>query len=68
MYYYKFNLVQNNFIWYGSRACKKRFNRTAMVEKHKIKKYPLWNLNFLFSKRKYNNINFIKMEDGILLI
>ena len=26
----------------------------------KSKKYPLWKLNILFSKTKYNNINFIK--------
>ena len=61
MYYYKFNLVQNNFIWYGSRACKKKdLIEPQWLRNIKSKKYPLWNLNFLFSKRKYNNINFIE--------
>ena len=61
MYYYKFNLVQNNFIWYGSRACKKKdLIEPQWLRNIRSKKYPLWNLNFLFSKRKYNNINFIK--------
>lgn len=61
MYYYKFNLVQNNFIWYGSRACKKKdLIEPQWLRNIRSKKYPLWNLNFLFSKRKYNNISFIK--------
>ena len=61
MYFYKFNLVQNNFIWYGSRACKKKdLIEPQWIRNIRSKKYPLWKLNFLFSQKKYNNINFIK--------
>ena len=61
MYFYKFNLVQKNFIWYGSRACKKKdLIAPQWLRNIKSKKYPLWNLSILFSKKKYNNINFIR--------
>ena len=61
MYYYKLNLVQNNFVWYGSRICKKKFLISPQwLRNIKSKKYPLWKLDILFSKRKYNNVNFIK--------
>ncbi len=61
MYYYKFNLVQKNFIWYGSRACKKKdLIEPQWLRNIRSKKYPLWNLNSLFSKKKYNSVNFIK--------
>ena len=61
MFFYKLNLVQNNFIWYGSRACKKKNLITPQwLRNIKSKKYPLWKLYILFSKKKYNNINFIK--------
>ena len=61
MYFYKFNLVQKNFIWYGSRACKKKdLIEPQWLRNIKSKKYPLWNLSTLFSKKKYNNVSFIK--------
>ena len=61
MYFYKFNLVQKDFIWYGSRACKKKdLVEPQWLRNIKSKKYPLWNLRSLFSKKKYNNVNFIK--------
>ena len=35
MFYYKFNLMQLNFDWLGSRACKKkRFDKLSMVKKY----------------------------------
>jgi len=61
MYYYKLNLVQNNFIWYGSRICKKRdLINPQWLRNIKSKKYPLWKFDILFSKKKYNKVNFIK--------
>lgn len=61
MFFYKLNLVQDNFIWYGSRACKKKNLITPQwLRNIKSKKYPLWKFYILFSKKKYNNINFIK--------
>ena len=61
MFYYKLNLLQENFIWHGSRISKKKhLINPQWIRNIKSKKYPLWKLNILFSKTKYNNINFIK--------
>ena len=61
MFYYKLNLLQENFIWHGSRISKKKhLIDPQWIRNVKSKKYPLWKLNILFSKTKYNNINFIK--------
>ena len=61
MFYYKLNLVQKDFIWFGSRICKKKhLINPQWLRNIKSKKYPLWKLNILFSKTKYNNVNFIK--------
>ena len=61
MFFYKLNLVQESFIWYGSRACKKKdLINPQWLRNIKSKKYPLWKLYILFSKIKYNNVNFIK--------
>ena len=61
MFFYKFNLVQKDFIWYGSRACKKKHLLTPQwLRNIRSKKYPLWKLNIYFSKKKYNSVNFIK--------
>ena len=61
MFYYKLNLLQENFIWHGSRISKKKhLIDPQWIRNIKSKKYPLWKLNILFSKTKYNNINFIK--------
>ena len=60
IFYYKFNLLYPNIFWYGSKACKKRdFLSPQWVRNVKHKKYPLWRLDILFSKRKYNNIFYI---------
>ena len=61
MFYYKLNLIQKNFLWYGSRLSKKKhLINPQWLRNIKSKKYPLWRLNILFSDIKYNNINFIK--------
>ena len=61
MFYYKLNLVQKNFIWYGSRIIKKKHLISPQwLRNVKSKKYPLWKLNILFSKKKYNQVNFVK--------
>ena len=63
MFYYKFNLLYEKMSWYGSKACKKKYFVTPHWLKWiKNKKYPLWRIDILFSKKKYNNIHFI--EDG----
>tara|TARA_B110000438_G_scaffold302145_1_gene358947 strand:- start:134 stop:1027 length:894 start_codon:yes stop_codon:yes gene_type:complete len=62
-YYYKFNLLYENLIWHGSRACKKKFLISPQwLRNIKHKKYPMWRLDTYFSKKKYKNIYYV--EDG----
>ena len=61
MLYYKLNLAQKNFIWYGSRIVKKKHLISPQwLRNVKSKKFPIWKINALFSKKKYNDVNFIK--------
>jgi beta-1,4-mannosyl-glycoprotein beta-1,4-N-acetylglucosaminyltransferase len=63
MFYYKFNLLHESLPWYGSKACKKKYFKSPQwLRSIKNKKYSLWRMDILFSKKKYNNINFI--NDG----
>jgi len=60
MFYYKFNLYYNVMPWYGTKACKKKYLKSAKwLQWTKNKKYPLWRLDILFSNKKYNDIHFI---------
>ena len=61
MFYYKFNLLHKDFLWYGSKITKKKnLISPQWLRNVKSKKYPLWRFDILFSKTKYNKINFIK--------
>ena len=61
MFYYKLNLYYENFIWFGSKAVKKRyFYSPQWLRNIKNKKYPFWRIDNYFSKKKYNNIKFIE--------
>ena len=60
IFYYKFNLLYPSVSWFGSRACKKKnFLSPQWLRDTKHKKYPLWRLDILFSKRKYNGIFYV---------
>jgi len=60
-FYYKFNLRLENFDWYGSRACKKRYLQSPQwLRNIKSKEYPVWRIDTLFSRTKHNDIFFIK--------
>ena len=60
MFYYKLNLYYKLIPWYGSKACKKKHLESARwIQWIKNKKYPLWRLDILFSKKKYHDIHFI---------
>ena len=60
MFYYKFNLVYENFNWHGSRAClKKKLISPQWIRNIKSKKYSPFRLDVFFSKKKYTNISFI---------
>ena len=61
MFYYKLNLIHKNFIWYGSKIVKKKhLINPQWLRNIKSKKYPFWRIDIIFSKTKYNSINFIK--------
>ena len=60
-FYYKFNLELHNFPWYGSKACKKKnLISPQWLRNVKDKIYPLWRLDTLFSRKKYQNIRIIE--------
>ena len=57
MFYYKFNLKYSSLPWFGSKAClKKNLILPQWLRDTKSRKYPLWRLDILFSKMKYNSI------------
>ncbi len=61
VYYYKFNLMQPNFKWMGTRACKKnQLIEFQWLRNIKGKSYPYWRLDTFFSKKKYMNVDIIK--------
>ena len=60
MFYYKFNLIYENFVWFGTKAIKKKnFISPQWLRNIKSKKYPAWRFDTIFSKNKYRNIKFI---------
>ena len=61
MFYYKFNLVYPNFVWMGSKICKKKHLISPQwLRSIKSKKYSWWRLDSLFSKKKYMNVSFVE--------
>ena len=61
MCYYKFNLYQKNFNWFGSRACKKKnLLSPQWLRDIKAKAYSFWRLDVLFSNKKYMDIFLVK--------
>ena len=63
MFYYKFNLLYDKFIWAGSKAVKyKNFISPQWLRNVKSKKYSLWRIDTFFSKKKYSNLYYV--NDG----
>jgi beta-1,4-mannosyl-glycoprotein beta-1,4-N-acetylglucosaminyltransferase len=61
VFYYKFNLQQQDFKWMGTRACKKKqLIEFQWLRNIKGKSYPFWRLDTLLSKKKYMNIDIVK--------
>ena len=61
MCYYKFNLYQKDYIWVGTRAClKKNLISPQWLRDIKARSYPIWRIDSFFSKKKYNDIFFVK--------
>ena len=62
-FYYKFNLLYDKMIWPGTKGCKKKkLKSLSWLRNIKLKKYPFWRLDTLFSDTKYIGINVI--DDG----
>ncbi len=60
MFFYKFNLLHEELVWTGSRACrKKNLTSPQNLRDTKDKIYPLWRLDIMFSKLKYNSIHYV---------
>jgi len=61
LFYYKFNLKLNSFEWFGTKACRKsNLLSPQWLRNVKDKKYPLWRVDSLFSRTKYQDIYFIE--------
>ena len=61
MFNYKFNLYYDLIPWFGTRACKiKNLKSFAWLKDLKIKKYPYWRIDVLFSDLKSNKVKIIK--------
>ena len=61
VYYYKFNLIQPNFKWIGTRACKKKNLKSLQwLRNIKGRSYPFWRIDTFISEKKYMNIDIIK--------
>ena len=59
-FYFKFNLLYDRMKWIGTKACKKKkLMSFSWLRNIKLKKYPFWRLDTLFSKKKYTNINIV---------
>tara|TARA_A100001011_G_C14231201_1_gene808907 strand:- start:64 stop:924 length:861 start_codon:yes stop_codon:yes gene_type:complete len=61
VFYYKFNLMQPNFKWMGTRACKKKqLKQFQWLRNIKSKSYPFWRIDTFFSKKRYMNIDIVE--------
>ena len=61
--YFKFNLLYDKMLWPGTKGCKKgKLKSLSWLRNIKLKKYPFWRLDTLFSDNKYFNLNVI--NDG----
>ena len=62
-FYFKFNLLYDRMFWIGTKACKKKkLKSLSWLRNIKLKKYPFWRLDTLFSETKQINLDII--EDG----
>ena len=60
MFYYKFDLKLPNMVWSGTKGCRKKdLLSPQWLRNIKDKKYSLFRLDIIFSKKKYSSIKFI---------
>lgn len=61
MFYYKLNLLYEDFTWLGTKGVKfKNFISPQWLRNIKGKKYPIWRVDTFFSKKKYSNLMFVE--------
>ena len=61
IFYYKLNLIYDEFIWQGTKGIKnKNLLSPQWLRNIKGKNYPKWRLDTFFSKKKYSNLIFLK--------
>ena len=61
--YFKFNLLYDKMLWTGTKGCKmEKLKSLSWLRNIKLKKYPFWRLDTLFSENKYIDLNVI--QDG----
>ena len=61
MMYYKFNLILENYPWFGTKACKKKDLKTPQwLRNIKDRSYPWWRIDTYFSDTKYIDIKIIE--------
>ncbi len=60
LFYYKLNRYLPNFIWYGTKGCKKKYLKSPQwLRNIKSKKFFFWRVDTLLSDTKYINKYFI---------
>ena len=61
IFYYKLNLIYDQFTWQGTRGVKnKNLLSPQWLRNIKGKNYPKWRIDTFFSKKKYSNLVFLK--------
>ena len=61
--YFKFNLLYDKMLWTGTKGCTmEKLKSLSWLRNIKLKKYPFWRLDTLFSENKYISLNTI--QDG----
>ena len=61
LFYYKFNLLYEKILWYGTRACRKKdLPKFEILRLIKAKKYPFYRLDTFFKNNKRRDIQIIK--------
>ena len=61
LFYYKFNLLNDRILWYGTKGVKKKYMKSISELRHiKAKKYPFYRIDTFFSKNKFINLKIVK--------
>ena len=61
VFYYKLNLELKTLRWIGSKACKKKYLKSPQwLRNVKVKIYPKWRLDIIFSEKRYNSVFFVE--------